>query len=155
MAVDVQVAPALRRRVKKRDIRTWAEATLHAEGLTELPDMAVVITDDDTIRALNRDFRGVDEATDVLAFGEEKAGPFVLAPGEPAYLGDAIISLERAEIQAAERGHAAQTELQLLLVHGILHLLGYDHATEKGQQEMWARQDAILKTLGRKAEGKA
>jgi probable rRNA maturation factor len=155
MAVDVQVAPALRRRVHKQDIRKWAEATLRAEGLTELPDMAVVITDDDSIRTLNRDFRGADEPTDVLAFGEEKAGPFVMAPGEPAYLGDVIVSLERAEAQAAERSLATRTELQLLLVHGILHLLGYDHTEESEQQEMWARQDAILKTLSEKSEGKA
>lgn len=120
---------------------------MRAEGLTELPDMAVVITDDETIQALNRDFRGLDEPTDVLAFGEEKPGPFVLAPGEPAYLGDIVISLERAEAQAKERGIPAKTELQLLLVHGILHLLGYDHHTEEAQRRMWERQDAILDML--------
>ncbi|MDH7490637.1 MAG: rRNA maturation RNase YbeY [Anaerolineae bacterium] len=147
MTVDVQIAPALRRKVQKTEIRRWAEAVMRAEGLTELPDMAVVITDDETIQALNRDFRGVDEPTDVLAFGEEKPGPFVLAPGEPAYLGDIVISLERAEVQARERGVPAKAELQLLLVHGILHLLGYDHDTDEAQRHMWTRQDAILDML--------
>jgi len=147
MTIDVQVAPALRRKVQKAEIRRWAEAIMRAEGLTELPDMAVVITDDESIQALNRDFRGLDEPTDVLAFGEEKPGPFVLAPGEPAYLGDIVISLERAEAQAQERHVPVKTELQLLLVHGILHLLGYDHHTEAAQRQMWARQDAILEML--------
>lgn len=147
MSIDVQVAPALRRKVQKAEIRRWAETAMRAEGLTELPDMAVVITDDESIQALNRDFRGVDEPTDVLAFGEEKPGPFVLAPGEPAYLGDVVISLERAEAQARERGIPVKAELQLLLVHGILHLLGYDHDAEEAQRHMWARQDAILGML--------
>jgi probable rRNA maturation factor len=147
MAVDVQIAPALRRKVQKQEIRKWAEATLRAEGLTHLPDMAVVVTDDDSIQALNRDFRGMDEPTDVLAFGEEKPGPFVLAPGEPMYLGDVVISLERAEMQAAERGASALDELQVLLVHGILHLLGYDHDNDEEQTQMWNRQDAILQSL--------
>lgn len=153
MATDVQVAPAFRRRVRKKDIRQWVEATLRAEGLTEIPDLAVVITDDDAIRALNRDFRGVDEPTDVLAFGEEAPGPFVLAPDEPLYLGDVVISLERAQAQAEERGGFVKAELQLLLVHGILHLLGYDHADEEGRKEMWARQEAILEALRPKRRG--
>jgi len=147
MTVDVQVAPALRRKVQKSEIRRWAEAVMRAEGLTELPDMAVVITDDESVQALNRDFRGLDEPTDVLAFGEEKPGPFVLAPGEPAYLGDIVISLERAEAQAKERGIPVKSELQLLLVHGILHLLGYDHDTDEAKREMWERQAAILELL--------
>jgi len=147
MAVDVQIAPALRKKVMKQEIRKWAVATLRAEGLTQVPDMAVVVTDNDSIQALNRDFRGMDEPTDVLAFGEEKPGPFVLAPGEPMYLGDVVISLERAQAQAQERDAAVTDELQLLLVHGILHLLGYDHATEDDERQMWARQDAILQVL--------
>lgn len=147
MTVDVQVAPALRRKVQKTEIRRWAETTMRAEGLTELPDMAVVITDDESVQALNRDFRGLDEPTDVLAFGDEKPGPFVLAPGEPVYLGDIVISLERAEAQARERGVPVKSELQLLLVHGILHLLGYDHHTDEAKRQMWARQAAILELL--------
>jgi len=114
MAVDVQIAPALRKKVMKQEIRKWAVATLRAEGLTQVPDMAVVVTDNDSIQALNRDFRGMDEPTDVLAFGEEKPGPFVLAPGEPMYLGDVVISLERAQAQAQERDAAVTDELQLL-----------------------------------------
>lgn len=147
MAIDVQIAPAFRRRLRSQEIQAWAQAALRAEGLTEPPDMAVVITDDEAIRALNRDFRGMDVPTDVLAFGEEAPGPFVMAPGEPMYLGDVVISLEQAEAQAQEQGHSLKDELRLLLVHGILHLLGYDHATEEDKNEMWARQEAILQSL--------
>jgi probable rRNA maturation factor len=108
-------------------------------------NLSVVITDDDEMQSLNLQFRGVDAPTDVLAFGEEESElPFVTPAQEPPYLGDVIISFPRAHEQAAEMGHDIATELQLLIVHGVLHLLGYDHATPEEKDLMWARQEAIL-----------
>jgi probable rRNA maturation factor len=72
----------------------------------------------------------------------------VSAPGEPSYLGDVIISFPRARAQAAEEGHPVEEELRLLIVHGVLHLLGYDHATVEEQKQMWERQNAIIAVLG-------
>jgi probable rRNA maturation factor len=115
--------------------------------------LSVVITDDTEIQALNRQFRGTDAPTDVLSFGQEppesdhkQAGvPFVASPEEPSYLGDVILSYPRAVEQAVEHGISTEQELRLLIVHGVLHLLGYDHATPEQEAEMWARQDACLK----------
>jgi len=109
--------------------------------------LSVVITDDATITDLNRRYRGVESPTDVLAFPARESAegaPFVASPESEGYLGDVIISLERAQAQAAEARHPILTELTLLIVHGVLHLLGYDHADEAGQREMWARQEAII-----------
>jgi probable rRNA maturation factor len=108
----------------------------------------LVITGDQSIRDLNRDFLGVDAPTDVLAFPTQaEGGPFVAAPEAGGYLGDVIISYPRAEAQARQEGHPVEQELDLLIVHGILHLLGYDHATPGDKAAMWARQDAILSSI--------
>ena len=145
-AVDVQVAPAFAGAVSEDRLRQAAEAVLHHES--SLGQVTVVITDDVGIQELNRDFLGIDAPTDVLSFGaQEAAGPFVVAPEAGNYLGDVIISYPRAAAQAAEQGHSTGREIDLLVVHGLLHLLGYDHATETEQAIMWARQDEILNSL--------
>lgn len=114
-----------------------------AEGVSEGSGVTVVLTDDQEIHALNRTYRQVDLPTDVLAFGEADDG-FARPPGLAPYLGDIIISFPTAIRQAEEQGHSVEEELALLIVHGCLHLLGYDHADEDEQRLMWARQDEIL-----------
>jgi probable rRNA maturation factor len=144
--VDVQVAPAFVSATSEDRLRQVAEAVLRQEG--SRGQVTVVVTDDVGIQELNRDFLGIDAATDVLSFGaQEAAGPFVAAPEADSYLGDVIVSYPRAAAQAAEQGHSASQELDLLVVHGLLHLLGYDHATATEQAVMWARQDEILNSL--------
>ena len=144
--VQVQVAPAFVDLVPEHRLRAVARAVLHHEG--RAGELAVVITGDEGIRSLNRNFLGLDAPTDVLAFPtQEEGGPFVAAPEAGGYLGDVIVSYPRAEAQAREQGHPTEQELDLLIVHGILHLLGYDHATEEDKAAMWARQEAILSVL--------
>jgi probable rRNA maturation factor len=127
-------------------LRQVAEATLHHEGASG--QATLVITDDQGIQALNRDFLGRDVPTDVLAFSaQEEAGAFVAAPEMGSYLGDVIVSYPRALAQAPEHGQQVEQELYLLIVHGFLHLLGYDHADEEEKAVMWARQEAILASL--------
>lgn len=128
-------------------LRRAALATLLHQR-SPVVEVAVVVSDDASLRELNRRFRGIDEATDVLAFPNETRGPFVGAPGLPRYLGDVVISYPRAEAQAAEAGHAVEAELQLLVVHGVLHLLGHDDQSAQERAEMWAAQKAILEALG-------
>ncbi|MCS7178682.1 MAG: rRNA maturation RNase YbeY [Anaerolineae bacterium] len=128
-------------------LRKTAMATLAHQNAPDV-EVAIVITDDESMQELNRRFRGVDAPTDVLAFPNEARGPFVSAPGFPRYLGDIAISYPRAEEQAAEAGHSTQAELQLLVVHGLLHLLGYDDQSEPERARMWAVQEAILRHLG-------
>jgi probable rRNA maturation factor len=112
--------------------------------------MAIVVTDDEGIRSLNRDFLGQDTSTDVLSFAaQEDGGAFVPAPEAGGYLGDVIVSLPRAAEQADREGHSLEHELKLLIIHGILHLLGYDHAEKEEKALMWARQETILSGLQR------
>ncbi len=102
-----------------------------------------------TIQALNRTFRQVDSPTDVLAFPAAEGNDFVLPPELPPYLGDVIISYPTALAQAEAQGHPVEQELTLLIVHGCLHLLGYDHETEEERQQMWARQEALCTQLAK------
>ena len=137
------VTPALRAL-----IRSAVRAALAYEGWENDAEVSVTLTDDETIRALNRDYRRIDRATDVLSFPMYEKDELAEIAG-PAALGDVVISLERAEAQAAEYGHGVDREVAFLTVHSILHLLGYDHETsEADEKEMFARQEAILTGMG-------
>ncbi len=148
--VDLQIAPAYADLVPAERLRAAARAALRTEAQSDagVVELTLVLTDDSGIRSLNRDFLGNDAPTDVLAFSAiEDDGPFVSAPEAGGYLGDVIVSYPRAVAQAQEQGHSPEQELDLLIVHGILHLLGYDHADDEEKAAMWARQDAILAGL--------
>jgi probable rRNA maturation factor len=122
MSADPLVIYARRPRwLRRRSITAFAE-TLRARLAGGRP-FCCRLTGDDELQSLNRDFRGKDQPTDVLSF-----------PGDGVtYLGDLAISAERAAAQAAEHGHAPQEEVCILLLHGLLHLLGYDHETDRGK----------------------
>lgn len=123
-------------------IRAAVAATLAAERHTAPTEVSVAVMDDAGIRALNARYRGTDRPTDVLAFPHE-----ALPGAESLLLGDVVISAERAAAQAVEYGHSTARELALLVVHGVLHLLGYDDESEDGAREMRAREHAILSRL--------
>ncbi len=126
-----------------RKIRQAVQAALQHQAAPEA-ELTVVLTGDARLRALNRHYRGIDKPTDVLSFGDvQQAGE----SGSP-YLGDVVISVPRARAQAKAAGHSLPAELQLLAVHGVLHLLGHDHATPAQRRTMLAAQDAILHQLG-------
>jgi len=145
--VEVQVAPAFVDAVSTERLRAAVEETLRREA--QAGEVTVVVTDDQGIQELNRDFLGEDVPTDVLSFGvREEDGPFVTAPEAGSYLGDIIVSYPRAAAQAEEQGHPVERELDLLVVHGTLHLLGHDHAEEGDKAAMWARQEEVLGGLG-------
>jgi probable rRNA maturation factor len=142
--IAVQVAPRFRAEVDEGGLRRLAAEVLRQEGVSGETELSLTITDDEVIRELNRRFRDVDAPTDVLAFGAGAEENFVSAPGSPPYLGDVVISYQRALVQAEELGHAVVEELKLLIVHGILHLLGYDHQEEAAARKMREREGAIL-----------
>lgn len=123
-----------------------ALATLHQQGETDEMDLSLVIEDDARLHQLNQEFLGIDAPTDVLSFpsGEEEVDP---ETGR-FYLGDVIISYPRALEQSAAAGHAVMDELRLLVVHGVLHLLGHDHAEPEEKARMWSAQNEILRGLG-------
>jgi probable rRNA maturation factor len=147
-AIAVHVDEDLESRVETELLCRAALQTLHDQQVESECELAVVVTDDETLRELNRRYRSVDAPTDVLAFADETRGPFIDAPGEPRYLGDIVISFHRAAAHVAEAGHDVQAELQLLVVHGVLHLLGYDDQAEQPRAKMWRVQSRILQTLG-------
>ena len=108
--------------------------------------LTILLTDDDYLRELNRHYRGEDSATDVLSFPAGEPLPGV--PDTLNYLGDIAIAVPTAERQAAAKGHATAAELQLLAVHGVLHLLGHDHLDPAEKAAMWRDQAAVLRRLG-------
>jgi len=141
--VTIQVAPRFRGEVDEADLRRVVAQVLRQEGVDEETELSLVVTDDEAIRKLNRRFRGVDAPTDVLAFGAGGEAHFVTAPGSLPYLGDVVISYQRALVQAQELGHPVAEELRLLAIHGILHLLGYDHEEEAAAQKMREREECL------------
>jgi probable rRNA maturation factor len=144
--IDVQIALAFADLVSADRLRSVVEAVLRSEGRTG--QVTLVVTDDMGIQELNRDFLGQDIPTDVLAFSaQEDGGAFVSAPEVGNYLGDVIVSYPRALTQSTEYGLPVERELDLLVVHGVLHLLDYDHADGEEKAVMWARQEAILHSL--------
>jgi probable rRNA maturation factor len=156
--VDVLIRPPADCSVAVEQIRHAAQVTLQHQGADARASLCVVITDDAELQALNRQFRGIDAPTDVLSFGMQESAPeepddgFVVAPEQEEetdnYLGDVIIAYPRVVAQAGEHGHSTEQELRLLVVHGVLHLLGHDHATAQDEAHMWAIQNEILERLG-------
>jgi len=128
--------------------RRIAQTVLKAEEVAPPYEVSLVFTDSETVKQLNRDYRGVDEPTDVLAFymlpQKEADSSFALPPDGVTRLGEVIISYPQAVEQAKEQGHATEKELALLVIHGILHLLGYDHKAPEEEAEMRAREKELL-----------
>ncbi len=121
-----------------------ARAALTHQKRSSDADLSIVLTDNARLRRLNRDYLGIDAPTDVLSFPASESDPVTGSP----YLGDILISLPRARAQAKSAGHTLESEVQLLVVHGVLHLLGHDHAKPKEKAKMWKAQAEILAGLG-------
>jgi probable rRNA maturation factor len=121
---------------------------LKAEEVAPPYEVSLVFTDSETVKQLNRDYRGMDEPTDVLAFymlpQKENDSSFALPPDGVTRLGEVIISYPQAVEQAKEQGHSIARELALLVIHGILHLLGYDHEEPEEQAKMKTREKELL-----------
>jgi probable rRNA maturation factor len=112
-------------------------------------ELSIVLADDKRVRELNRDYLGIDAPTDVLSFpASETDGSEIDPETGSRYIGDIIISVPYAAKGAAKAGHPVESELQLLTVHGVLHLLGHDHAKAKEKAKMWKAQAEILESLG-------
>ena len=113
----------------------------------ENSELSVTLTDDEHIHALNKKYRGIDRATDVLSFAFRESDEPEIIGADFEILGDVIISLERAKTQSEEFGHTFLREVIFLEVHGLLHLLGYDHIDDAERLEMEAEQKFIMNEL--------
>ena len=138
---------------KKPWLKSIISAVLREEKVVGPMEINCVITGDENIRKFNLRYRGIDEPTDVLSFAltEKSTGSaavdFPSVPGASGMFGDIIISYPRAAAQAAELGHSIEDELTLLLVHGSLHLLNYDHQTAVEAKKMEKRERDIIRIL--------
>lgn len=121
-----------------------ARITLDLESAPIDADLTIVLTDDAQLHELNLEYLGIDAPTDVLSFPASESDPETGLP----YLGDILISIPRAAEQAQAAGHSVEAEVQLLVVHGTLHLLGHDHAEAEGKIRMWNAQAEVMSRLG-------
>ncbi len=120
-----------------------SSATLTHEGAAP-GALSVVLVGEEQMHQFNLQFADIDAPTDVLAFSDGSIDP----DSKTTCHGDVIICYPIAELQASRGGHSISAELSLLTIHGVLHLLGYDHDTQESQAAMWSGQSAILKDLG-------
>lgn len=135
----------------KELIENAASCALSYMDFTKDCEISVTVTDNGNIRELNREYRGIDRATDVLSFPMYSFadGDIPDEAEQEILLGDIVISAERAVEQAKEYGHGNDREISFLTVHSVLHLLGYDHETSaEDEKEMFDLQDKIMEKLG-------
>ena len=129
-------------------MRAAAEKVGELYGV-ENGEVSVTLTNNEYIHTLNKQYRGIDRPTDVLSFAlNESEEPDVEDGPDVNVLGDLVISVERAKEQAADYGHSVKREIAFLTVHGMLHLLGYDHMEEEDRIEMEAEQRFVMEKLG-------
>ncbi|MBC8275426.1 MAG: rRNA maturation RNase YbeY [Chloroflexi bacterium] len=151
--INISIEQKLKISLEESWLQRIAVRTIEAEGIPSPAEMGLVITDSKTIQKLNKTYRGEDKPTDVLAFhmipgtSQEPELRFVGPPDGIHHLGEVVISYPQAIEQAQEQGHGVAQELALLIVHGVLHLLGYDHELPEEEQKMKARENEILKRL--------
>ena len=160
---DIQIFQEFSNVVSHEWIDAVVAGVLSIEPEWSSEHVSVVIADDESVSDLNREHRGLDETTDVLSFSNRHSGryygegderetatgdvEFVLPPGQDTNLGEVIVSYPQVSRQARQAGHTIQKELAIMLAHGILHLLGYDHEREDEAAEMFSLQDRAIATL--------
>ncbi len=152
MEINVLIDEGLEGRLEVGWLQSVAEQVLVAQSVGSDAELGLVIASQERVQELNRSYRGKDDPTDVLAFsmlpaeGEIGAGfpPFVIPPDRVHHLGEVIISYPQAVIQAGERRHSIEKEITILIIHGVLHLLGYEHDKPELEHQMSAREAEIL-----------
>ena len=162
--VNVTIQEGLPSSLSEKLLRSAALAALDAALPDQDCQLTLALCDDNTIRALNAQYRGTDTVTDVLAFSTSHSGPwqvhddaepatdesdaaFPTPPNEPPDLGDVLVCFPQALRQAVAAHHSVQRESALLVIHGVLHLLGHDHYGKQEKALMWSLQDQALTTL--------
>jgi probable rRNA maturation factor len=147
--VSIQIEAPFAGLIDEDWAREVVATTLATAGIQTTAEIGLVIAGDETVHELNRSYRGVDDTTDVLSFAlceedSRESEGFVLPPDATLHLGEVIISWPRAKLQAEEQHQPLEQELALLITHGTLHLLGYDHIEPEGQQRMKALEARVL-----------
>lgn len=142
--VNVEVDDEVASSVDERALVAMLERVLTEDGVDDGASLAVVLSEDSLLHELNLRHREVDAPTDVLSFPADEGEAFPVPEGEPRYLGDIVVSVESVARQAAEAGLTTAEELAHVILHGLLHLLGYDHEESAEEAVMKAREEAVL-----------
>ncbi len=142
--VNLDADDEVMERVDVPALEALVERVLTEDGVEDGAGVAIVLSDDLMLRELNRRHRDTDAPTDVLSFPAAEGEEAPLPEGEPPYLGDIVVSVESVERQAEEAGLATSEELAHVVLHGVLHLLGYDHEESEDEARMKAREEALL-----------
>jgi probable rRNA maturation factor len=142
--IFIELNPVLSQTMEIELVEKTALEALKHQSIPEPVDLTIVLSDDTQLQQLNLEYLGIDAPTDVLSFPAGETDP---ETGD-LYLGDIIISVPRAALQANAAGHKTEQEVQLLIVHGVLHLLGHDHGELEEKARMWKAQGEILEILG-------
>jgi probable rRNA maturation factor len=157
MEIDVLIEHHLEETIDLSWFRAVAERTLAIQYAQPNTEVGLVITGDEKVKELNKTYRGKDETTDVLAFymtpgtnwlKSDKKDTFATPPDDILHLGEVVISYPKAVKQADEHNHSVKKELTTLIIHGILHLMGYDHQKDVDEKKMKAREEEIIGDLG-------
>jgi probable rRNA maturation factor len=152
----VKIDQPFQERLAEEWLRQVVERTLALEEVNPPVELGLVITDDETIRQLNRSYRGKDETTDVLSFAfrenhrdaaEIPEIPFITPPDGTSHLGEVLVSYPQAATQAEEHKHPLERELALLVIHGVLHLLGHRDEEKVAEARMRAAENRVLGDL--------
>ena len=157
MEINVLIDEDFRGHLEVSWLQRIAEQVLVAQEVSSSAELGLVITSQERVKQLNRSYRQKDEPTDVLAFSAREeiradSPPFVQPPDGVLHLGEVIISYPQAVLQAEEQQHSVKREITILIIHGVLHLLGFDHDKPELEQQMRAREAEILNYIG-KGEG--
>ena len=148
--INIDIKAPYRRRLTQKWLREVVDVTLSTQKIDRPVELSLIITGDEEVHRLNRDYRGIDATTDVISFAlsENTADTeFITPPDRISRLGEVIISYPQAVSQARENRQTTKAELAWLVVHGLLHLLGYDHQDDKAEATMRKREDKILREI--------
>jgi len=157
MEINVLIDEGLKGYLEVGWLQSVVEQVLVAQDASSKVELGLVITSQEKVQQLNRSYRGKDEPTDVLAFSmlpeplataeSEASSPFVQPPDGALHLGEVIISYPQAVIQAREHRHSVKREIAILIIHGVLHLLGYEHDKPELERQMKTREKEILSCI--------
>ena len=150
MEINVLIDPEFKNLLLTGWLKKVIKATLAREGMSGNIELGLFVSGQGKIRELNQKYRNEDEPTDVLAFATEKEMgflPFIEPPDGVRHLGEVTVSYPQAVIQAGEHHHSVEKEIAILTIHGVLHLLGYDHDEPENGKKMKAKEKEILEGL--------
>ena len=150
--MNIQIDSPFRASIDESWLQHVVEETLKAKSGDSSIELGLVITDEERVRQLNKNYRGIDEPTDVISFALlEGDDSFIMPPDKILHLGEVVISYPQAVRQAKEQKHSTERELAHLAIHGVLHLLGHDHENEGDNYKMKAIETQVLSVLDRKS----